>query len=595
MHIKTTLNTVFSNPGSNPAGTGTMLRMIAALSLAFTIVTPAAAQDANAGRTVFQNQCALCHSAAPGDNGGAQGPSLAGIIGRAAASNSQFSYTQAMRDSHLRWDQKTLDRFLTDPTKVVPGSAMVISVPDATDRQNLIAYFTALKDGTFKERRPRFPGGFRGFGGNQQQPQRKVNDDWKNDKPGRMHHIQAADLPAPFATPSAAKFPQVVARPANAKLTVPAGFQVNTFASGLTGPRRMLVAANGDILITETSAGRVKVMRPSADGSQAETITVFAQGLRQPFGLAFYPSVDNPKWLYVAETNRVVRYPYTVGDTVARTFPEIVVKQLSPAGGGHYTRDIVFSPDGKHMFVSVGSQTNVAENMKKKTPAELNAWKKDHVLGAAWGNETNRADVLEFDVGSDKPARIYATGIRNCVGLTLQPETGDLWCTVNERDRLGDDLVPDYSTRVRQGHFYGWPWYYIGNNEDPRHKGERPDLVGKITIPDVLYTAHSASLNLVFYPKNNGKYAFPSEYDGDGFAVFHGSWNRAARTGHKVVRVIIKNGKPTGAYEDFMTGMITDDGSAWGRPVGAAVAKDGSLLISDDGANVIYRIAYMKN
>ena len=586
MYIRTSMNTAINNFGLLP-------RMITAALIALVIATPAQAQDANAGRTVFQAQCALCHSAAPGDNGGAQGPSLIGIVGRDAASYSQFSYTQALRDSHLHWDKQTLDRFLTDPTKVVPGSAMVVAVPDATDRQNLIAYFTALKDGTFKEQRPRFPGGFRGFGGNQQ-PQRKGDEDWKNDKPGRMHHINVADLPKPYATPSAAKFPRVVERPAGATLQVPSGFQVNTFASGLAGPRRMLVAANGDILITETSAGRVKVMRPSADGSKAGNITVFAQGLRQPFGLAFYPSVDNPKWLYVAETNRVVRYPYTVGDTVASTFPEIVVEQLSPAGGGHYTRDIVFSPDGKHMFVSVGSQSNVAENMSKKTPAEIKAWEKEHGLGAAWDSETNRADVLEFDVGSDKPGRIFATGIRNCVGLTLQPATGDLWCTVNERDMLGDDLVPDYSTRVRQGHFYGWPWYYMGSNEDPRHKNERPDLVGKVTVPDVPYTAHSASLNLVFYPKNNGKHAFPDEYDGDGFAVFHGSWNRASRTGHKVVRVIIKDGKPTGEYQDFMTGMITDDGDAWGRPVGAAVAKDGSLLISDDGANVIYRIAYTK-
>ena len=180
------------------------------------------------------------------------------------------------------------------------------------------------------------------------------------------------------------------------------------------------------------------------------------------------------------------------------------------------------------------------------------------------------------------------------MGLTLQRATGDLWCTVNERDLLGDDLVPDYSTRVREGGFYGWPWYYIGNHEDPRHKGERPELAGKAIIPDVLYTAHSASMNLVFYPKNNGKSAFPDEYAGDGFAVFHGSWNRASRTGHKVVRVLMKNGKPTGAYVDFMVGMITSDGDAWGRPVGASVAEDGSLLISDDGANVVYRISYSR-
>jgi hypothetical protein len=555
------------------------------------IAIPAHGQDANAGHDVFQAQCALCHSAAPGDNGGAQGPSLIGVFGRDAASNGQFPYTQALRDSHLHWDKQTLDRFLADPARVVPGSAMVVAVPNATDRKNIIAYFAALKDGTYKEKKPGF-GRFNGIGS--KQVQLKSNQDWKQDKPGRIHHITAADLPKPFATPSANRFPREVKQPAGAALQVPPGFEVNTFASGLTGPRAMLVAPNGDIFVTETYAGRVKLMRPSADGLKAEKIEVFAQGLQLPFGMAFYPSADHPRWLYVAETNRVVRYPYSVGDTVARSFPEIVVKQLYSGSGGHFTRDIVFSPDGRRMFVSVGSQTNVAEKMKKKTPAEIKAWEQQHGLGTAWGNETNRADVLVFDVGSDKPGRVFASGIRNCVGLTLQRETGDLWCTVNERDLLGDNLVPDYSTRVREGGFYGWPWYYIGNHEDPRHKGERPDLAGKAIVPDVLYTAHSASMNLVFYPKNNGKYAFPAEYDGDGFAVFHGSWNRASRTGHKVVRVLMKDGKPTGAYEDFMVGMITSDGDAWGRPVGAAVAKDGSLLISDDGANVVYRIAYTK-
>jgi glucose/arabinose dehydrogenase len=273
--------------------------------------------------------------------------------------------------------------------------------------------------------------------------------------------------------------------------------------------------------------------------------------------------------------------------------PEVVVPQLSPtAGGGHFTRDIAFSLDGKRMFVSVGSSTNVAEDMPKKTPAEVKAWEAEHGLGAAWGPEANRADVLVFDVGSNKPGKVFASGIRNCVGLTVQPGTGDLWCTTNERDMLGDDLVPDYSTRVKEGGFYGWPWYYMGKNEDPRLKGERPDLAGKAIVPDVPYQAHSASLNLVFYTQTTGASAFPKEYLGDGFAVMHGSWNRAFRTGHKVVRVLMKNGVPTGEYEDFMVGMIADDGNAWGRPVGATVAKDGSLLISDDGANLVYRISY---
>ena len=571
-----------------------MLKIIISVVTAMAIATPALGQDANAGRTAFQAQCALCHSAAPDDNGGAQGPSLIGILDSDAASNSEFPYTQALRDAHLHWDKETLDRFLADPPSVVPGSAMVIAVTDATERQNIIAYFSALKDGTYKEAPPRFPGGFGGFGGGQPQPQPEGEADWKKDEPGRVHRINVAELPAPFATPSAARFPRVAERPADAKLMVPKGFAVNTFASGLTGPRAMQVAPNGDVFITETSSGRVKVMRPSADGSQADTIEVFAQGLRQPFGMAFYPSGDQPQWLYVAETNRVVRYPYSVGDTVARTFPEIVIQQLSPVGGGHFTRDIVFSPDGRRMFVSVGSQSNVAENLEKKTPEEAAVWEREHGFGAAWGDEANRANVLVFEVGSDKPGRVFASGIRNCVGLTLQQETGELWCTVNERDMLGDDLVPDYSTRVKEGGFYGWPWYYMGNHEEPRLQDHRPDLAGKAIVPDVPYQAHSAALNLVFYPKNDGTSAFPDAYVGDGFAVFHGSWNRAFRTGHKVVRVLIEEGKPTGDYEDFMVGMITEDSNAWGRPVGATVAKDGSLLISDDGTNVVYRISYTK-
>lgn len=374
------------------------------------------------------------------------------------------------------------------------------------------------------------------------------------------------------------------------------------FASGLQGPRVMSVAPNGDIFVSETQNGRVKVMRPSADGSKAASVEAFAQGLLQPFGIQFFPRGSQPKWLYVAETNRVVRYAYNVGDMKASGIPEVIVPEFSPVGGGHFTRDIAFSLDGKRMFISVGSQSNVAEDMPKKTPAEIKAWEAERGLGATWGSEENRADVLVFDVGSsagsnsgsNKGGRVFATGLRNCVGLTVQPQTGDLWCTTNERDLLGDDLVPDYSTRVKEGGFYGWPWYYMGKYEDPRLQGDRPDLVGKAIVPDVLYAAHSAALNLAFYTATSGKSAFPSEYVGEGFAVFHGSWNRTFRTGYKVVRVRMQNGVPTGEYQDFMVGFIVGDGDVWGRPVAAAVANDGSLLLSDDGLNVVYRISYSK-
>jgi glucose/arabinose dehydrogenase len=355
----------------------------------------------------------------------------------------------------------------------------------------------------------------------------------------------------------------------------------------------MRLAPNGDIFVSETSAGRIRVIRPAANGATAQTIETFADGLTQPFGIRFYPSGKNPQWVYVAELNRVVRFAYQTGDMKARAKAELVVPELAPdAGGGHTTRDIAFSPDGKRIFVSVGSRSNVAEEMSKKSPAEVKAWEAQHGSGAAWDVETNRAAVLVFDVNAPKQAKIFASGIRNCVGLTVQPQTGELWCTTNERDGLGDNLVPDYSTRVKAGGFYGWPWYYLGNHEDPRLKGDRPDLSGKAIVPDVPYQAHSAALTTEFYEQSSGPAAFPAEYVGDAFTAMHGSWNRANRTGHKVVRVRMKNGVPTGEYEDFLVGFIADDGNAWGRPVGILEAADGSLLVSDDGGNLIYRIAH---
>jgi glucose/arabinose dehydrogenase/cytochrome c2 len=567
----------------------------AALLAALVCAAPVFGADANAGKAVFRAQCALCHSAEPNDNGGAQGPNLNGVFGRHSASNPQFGYTAALKASGLTWDAATLNRFLTSPTTVVPGSAMVIPVPNDTDRGNLIAYFQAVTAGTFKPTAPNFAGG---PGGPPPLPPGtdkpvKGSDDWKKDVPGRIHRIQLAKLPAPYDTPSSAKFPRLVPKPAGAEVKLPPGFTLSVFATGTTGARKMLLAPNGDIFLSETQSNKIVVMRPSADGSHAEQITTYAQGLVLPHGMAFYPNARHPKWLYVAETNRLVRYAYQPGDTQATGVPEIVVPQLSPvAGGGHFSRDVVFSPDGKKMYVSVGSQSNVAEDMPKKNPAEVKAWEAAHGFGAAWGNEENRANVLVYDVGSSKPGKVYASGIRNCVSLTVQPGSGALWCTTNERDMLGDDLVPDYSTRVQAGAWYGWPWYYMGNHEDPRHAGERPDLAGKVTAPEVPYQAHSAALNLEFYTATSGGSAFPRKYVGDAFAVLHGSWNRAFRTGHKVVRVRMKNGVPTGEYDDFLVGFIVDDGNAWGRPVALLVNTDGSLLLSDDGANLVYRISY---
>ena len=545
--------------------------------------TSAAAANAEAGKSVFRQQCSVCHTAEPNDNGGAQGPSLLGVFGRHAAGDPAFGYTKALQESRLTWDESTLNRFLAAPTQVVPGTAMLAAVDDKAQRANLVEYFKSVKVAAATAPASAAPGA---------RPS-TAEADWKKDQPGRAHRIDLEALAPPFSSTSAHNAPKLVARPPYAKPAVPPGFSIGLFAQDLLGPRRMITASNGDIFVTETRGGRVSVLHPAADGRSSASAEIFADGLNRPFGIAFYPDANNPTWLYVAETNRVVRFAFKKDDVKARSAAEVVVPQL-PAGGGHSTRDIAFSPDGKRMFISVGSATNYAEEMPKKTAAQVKEWETTHALGAAWDLEANRADVLVFEVGAKQPGKIFATGIRNCVGLTVQPKTGALWCTTNERDALGDDLVPDYSTRVKEGGFYGWPWYYMGSNEEPRLKGERPDLKGRVLVPDVPYQAHSAALGLVFYTATSGKAAFPAEYVGDGFATLHGSWNRGFRTGHKVVRVRMKDGVPTGEYDDFVTGFIVNDGDAWGRPVSATVLNDGSLLFSDDGANVIYRVAYEK-
>jgi glucose/arabinose dehydrogenase len=416
--------------------------------------------------------------------------------------------------------------------------------------------------------------------------------DWRGDAPGVRRHIGASDLPRPYATPSARNSVRVVAAPPTASLKVPPGFTVERFAGGLRRPRVVRVAPNGDVFVAETAAGRIQLLRPGDDGKAPARREIFASGLDEPFGIAFFPTGPEPQWVYVATTNAVMRFAYRNGDLAPRGAPETVVARLAETTGGHSTRDLAFSSDGKRMFVSVGSGSNVAEGLARRSPDEIGRWEAEHGLGAAWGGETNRADVLVFDPDG-KNGAVFAAGIRNCVGLAVQPQTGALWCSTNERDGLGDDLVPDYVTRVGEHAFYGWPWWYIGDHEEPRHQGERPDLRGRVTIPDVLLQPHSASLAMTFYPAApTGAAAFPAAYRGDAFAALHGSWNRSRRTGYKLVRIRIKDGAPTGEYEDFLTGFVVDDDSVWGRPVGVAVARDGALLVSEDGNGTIWRIAY---
>jgi glucose/arabinose dehydrogenase len=396
--------------------------------------------------------------------------------------------------------------------------------------------------------------------------------DYTQQKPGVMHKITPADLPAPYATQSVDNGPKLIPRPAGAMPQALPGFKVQLYAEGLENPRLIRRAPNGDFFVAESDPGIIKVFRGIGSDGKAQGSFDFASGLQQPFGIAFYPPGPNPQFVYVGNTGSVVRFPYQNGDTKARGPAQTIVPDLPTGGrlrgGGHWTRDIAFSLDGKKMFVSVGSLTNVDDPDQNKA-------------------EFHRANILEFNPDGSG-LQVYAWGIRNPVGIAVNPQTGQLWASVNERDQLGDNLVPDYITHVQQGGFYGWPWYYTGGNQDPRHAGKHPELKSKVIVGDVLLQPHNASLEMTF----NEESGFPSEYKGDIFAAEHGSWNKSSRTGYEVIRVPLKDGHANGEYEDFLTGFVTADGQVWGRPVGVAFATDGSLLVTDDGSNSIWRVSY---
>jgi glucose/arabinose dehydrogenase len=407
--------------------------------------------------------------------------------------------------------------------------------------------------------------------------------DWRADAPGARHKITVSDLPAPLASDPVASRSEVTPRPAGAELKTLPGFSAEIIASGLDEPRVIRFAPNGDLFLSESRGGRVRVLRFAPGSTAPVGNEVFAAGLDRPYGIAFYPPGPEPRYVYIATHGSVLRYPYRAGEFKPSGAAETIVRL--PAGAGHWTRDLAFSPDGETLYVAIGSRTNVAEGKTPPPRAEAEALERAEGLGAA--AETGRALVAAFDP-EGKGRRVFASGLRNCSGATIRPGSDELWCVVNERDMLGDDLPPDYATRVVPGAFYGWPWYYIGSHEDPRHKGERPELADKTAVPDVLIQPHSAPLGIGFY--EGGR--FPAEYKGDAFVALHGSWNRAKRTGYKIIRLRFKDGKPTGAYEDFVTGFVIDDTKVWGRPVDVAESPDGALLFTEDGNGTLWRVSY---
>ncbi len=412
---------------------------------------------------------------------------------------------------------------------------------------------------------------------------------WRDDRPGLTRHFTAADMRLSGTQAVASNSASIVPCPPGFSPRVPAGFAVDRIARGLSEPRTLRTAPDGTIFLAETGAGRILVFPPdiAIHGGAAR---VFAEGLDQPYGIAFFPPGPAPAFVYVGESGRVLRFPYHPGQIRAAGPAETIIADLPR--GGHWTRDLAAAPDGQHLYVAIGSASNLGEEMPPAPPGGLAAFAAAEgeatPWGGAWGAETGRAEVRVFDPDG-RQAHAYATGLRNCSGLAIAPHTGNLWCVVNERDMLGDNLPPDYATHLTPGGFYGWPWFYIGDHEDPRLAGRRPDLAGHVTVPDVLFQPHSAPLGLVFYASGN----FPAEYHGDAFATFHGSWNRALRTGYKLVRLLFHDGAPTGAYQDFLTGFVLDDDHVCGRPVGVTITREGALLFSEDANGTLWRVRWM--
>jgi glucose/arabinose dehydrogenase len=375
-------------------------------------------------------------------------------------------------------------------------------------------------------------------------------------------------LPPPNATRAVANPASVIPWPKDKTPTAPAGFEVSLFADDLDNPRMIYVLPNGDVLVMESlpqqSTSRIVLLRDSAKSGTPTVRQSFLRRLNMAFGMAL---IGNR--FYVGNTDGIVVFPYRSGDTQIKRRPE---KILDLPGGGHYTRNLLADPAGKKIYVAVGSSGNIDEQrVDEKDP--------------------RRAAILQINPDGSG-MRVFASGLRNPVGMDWEPKTHTLWTVVNERDMLGDELVPDYLTEARDGAFYGWPYSYFGQNEDPRKKGQRPDLVAKAIKPDFALGSHVAALGLAFY---QGK-SFPERYHGGAFIGMHGSWNRSDLVGYKVAFVPFQNGKPSGVIEDFLTGFIANPkiSQVYGRPVGVAIWTDGSLLVADDAAGKVWRVSAKK-
>jgi glucose/arabinose dehydrogenase len=507
------------------------------------VTNPYAGQPsaASAGKVVYARKCSRCH----GETGEGSGniPPLASGTAQKASDGAIFWYITR-----------------GDASSGMPSWATL----PKQQRWQVVTYLKSMSGASSRTARAATSAAPAASTRSTAPPPKAPFTDYRFEKPGTVRHIALKDLPAPFATTSASNGPKVVARPQNVWPKAPKGFTVALYATGLNNPRLMRTAPNGDIFLAETNGGDIRVFRGLTPDGKPQQGQVFATGLNTPFGIAFYPPGPDPRWVYVANMDSVVRFPYHNGDLTSSGPPEHLADLAS--GGHHRSRDVQFSPDGTKMFVSVGSQENVDD-----TPAEK-----------------NRAAILEYNPDGSG-VRTYASGVRNAVGLAVNPKTGELWCSVNERDGLGNNLVPDYITHVQEGGFYGWPWWYMGGHQDPRLPGAHPELKDKVITPDIILQPHNASLEMTFYDGQQ----FPAEYEGDIFAAEHGSWNRSPRAGYEVIRVPLhQTGHATGEYEDFLTGFVVDDDNVWGRPVGVTVAPDGSLLVSDDASGSIWRVTY---